>query len=685
MNRRILFQLLVLVFISASQLLDAEQLREIVPVSYQGRFRPAEAYARLWLHDMYHAQQLKPADWPDPSPVHFLWQLHLRGSQPFKGMPLFWLGSAELKKSLGLDPLSMRASYQTLHQALYENPQTSQTIIQRLIKYHFFKAYLDTANRHRSTLLELSALAPGLWVQWDKQHLKIATAPPNFNWKLEKGQSWSVENSDQGLKQKKWAEEIIKVIAALQQFDSLTGTQLPYETAFQDAYETLKKQHASPKEIALSLDRQYPLVDRLKAAGSLWKILPGRYQSGEWFSPHAFNVHIYSPQQDHLVFVSNFTLFSDADFNALRQAYQAWEKTALQPNAADSERDLQNQFFAQLNQAYQSLAGQVYKEALGKSLSYPTQWQLKAEAFYYRFPLLPLLIGLYALAAFVLFLAYRLPTPFLTRFSFTCLILAFVLHTLILLFRCFILARAPVSNMFETVLYVPWVAVLTSLILKCWMPQSILLFASATTSLILLTILQVTDLNHHLDQVQAVLDSQFWLIIHVLMVVGSYGIFILGGVLGHFYLLAYFYQRQETALMRLIAQGILQTFYIGTTLLITGTLLGGVWAAESWGRFWDWDPKESWAFISSCVYLIWIHAYRFHKIGSIGLAIGSITGLMAISFTWYGVNYILGTGLHSYGFGSGGEIYYYTFLIGETVFLIIFSVFYTRLIKTVNL
>jgi hypothetical protein len=98
--------------------------------------------------------------------------------------------------------------------------------------------------------------------------------------------------------------------------------------------------------------------------------------------------------------------------------------------------------------------------------------------------------------------------------------------------------------------------------------------------------------------------------------------------------------------------------------------LGGVWAAESWGRFWDWDPKESWAFISICLYLIWVHAYRFHRIASFGLAIGAVTGLLAISFTWYGVNYILGTGLHSYGFGSGGELYYYLFVGAESALLI---------------
>jgi len=166
-----------------------------------------------------------------------------------------------------------------------------------------------------------------------------------------------------------------------------------------------------------------------------------------------------------------------------------------------------------------------------------------------------------------------------------------------------------------------------------------------------------------------VLDSQYWLTVHVLMVVGSYGMFALAGVLGHFYLISRLISGRQTDQTERFGRQILQAMYLGTALLIPGTILGGVWAAESWGRFWDWDPKESWAFISSCVYLIWIHAYRFGHIRYDGLAVGSITGLMVISFTWYGVNYILGTGLHSYGFGSGGEIYYYLYLAGEAAFI----------------
>ena len=145
------------------------------------------------------------------------------------------------------------------------------------------------------------------------------------------------------------------------------------------------------------------------------------------------------------------------------------------------------------------------------------------------------------------------------------------------------------------------------------------------------------------------------------MVVGSYALFILSGLLAHLYL-----SKKEWENFFLPVPALLNA---GVILLIAGTLLGGVWAHVSWGRFWDWDPKESWAFISSLFYLILVHLYRYYLIGTSGLAMGAIGGLIVITFTWYGVNYLLGVGLHSYGFGQGKWMPYLLFLVFESVFM----------------
>ena len=90
--------------------------------------------------------------------------------------------------------------------------------------------------------------------------------------------------------------------------------------------------------------------------------------------------------------------------------------------------------------------------------------------------------------------------------------------------------------------------------------------------------------------------------------------------------------------------------------MAAGTILGGLWADVSWGRFWGWDPKEVWALISLLTYLAILHGRYAGWFGDFGLAVGSVLGATAIVFSWYGVNFVLGVGLHSYGFGAGGQL-----------------------------
>lgn len=487
---------------------------EDVPVLYKGRYRPMEAYAKLWLYEIYHQQAILPEhrdafQIPNGSALEFLWSLSKEGHEKWDNVPLFWIQSADVKSSLGLNLMQSRFSYNELQSVQIPLPEELNRAMQLYTQDPLFLALPD--------------------------------------------------------KKSEW----------------------------------------------------HPL-SRLKTE------------------------------------TRNFTSYSKEQFERIRTAYLDQDSPTLAQ---------------ELKKGYQSLAGTPYQKAWGKSLAYPSFFQLKAELIYLRYPLAIWCAICYGLAAILLILGW-------TRSGFTVALISFTLHSALLLMRIFILQRPPVSNMFETIVYVPWVAVLASLVFSFLFKNRVPLIASCAASMALLALLKIADLNPSLENVQAVLDSQYWLIIHVLMIVGSYGVFILSAMLGHFYLAGYMLKKNETPYLASIAKCILHSMYLGTALLIPGTILGGVWAAESWGRFWDWDPKESWAFISACVYLLVIHAFRFHHIHNFGLAVGSIAGVLAISFTWYGVNYILGTGLHSYGFGNGGEIYYYLYLIAEGIFL--FSAFWQR-------
>jgi ABC-type transport system involved in cytochrome c biogenesis permease subunit len=189
-------------------------------------------------------------------------------------------------------------------------------------------------------------------------------------------------------------------------------------------------------------------------------------------------------------------------------------------------------------------------------------------------------------------------------------------------------------------------------------------------------------LDEGFSPLQPVLRDNFWLLIHVLTIVSSYGAGALAWGLGNIALFYYLFGKYQepvtsghlpaghrpatddfvaTVTRRppvecaTLANYTYKVVQVAVLLLITGTILGGLWADVSWGRFWGWDPKEVWALISGLVYLAILHGRYSGWFGNFGMAVGSVLGASAIIFSWYGVNFYLGVGLHAYGFGSGGQ------------------------------
>ncbi len=693
MTKNILSAFLLICLLAFFALAATEDLSREIPVVFKGRFRPLESYARLWLYDFYHRESIKESDFQlfhkaNGSASDFLWNLHFHGHKQWDDAPLFWIHYAELKTQLELDLKQDRFSFNQLQNAMMHDKKINLAVMSRIIPYFFFKQYRDPVNRTGSATLELTPLAAGLWVTLKDHHLEIVTAPKESPW-THLAPGYAIADNFQTLaypkenQDKIIAEAFLTLLGQMRQYSLLQ----PYQGNIElpQSVEQLRKAGLTPKEMALTLESQAPLMQRLANAGTTLKALPGK-RNGEWFSLAALEVAVFDPNSQTLLPAKNFTLYSDGLFEAIRSSYLELKQAYL---SADSKKDsksieeLRNRLAKQLLDGYATLGGKSYQKAQEKTLVYPSLMQLKMEEFYYRMPLIEVCIFLYLAVILLFSLAIGLNNKTLTYAAIILLILTFAIHTFVLILRAYILQRPPVSNMFETVIYVPWIAVLASLVLRFFLKSNLLLIASAIVSLALLAILKIANVNDSLENVQAVLDSQYWLIIHVLMIVGSYGVFALCCILGHLYLISYLLNRKETPLMAELGKAVLQSMYLGTALLIPGTILGGVWAAESWGRFWDWDPKESWAFISCCLYLIWIHAFTFQHIRYFGLSIGAVIGFQAISFTWYGVNYILGTGLHSYGFGSGGESYYYAFLIAEALFLgFLLTIRYEKFRKT---
>jgi len=241
--------------------------------------------------------------------------------------------------------------------------------------------------------------------------------------------------------------------------------------------------------------------------------------------------------------------------------------------------------------------------------------------------------------------------------------------------RVAILDRAPVSNTYEALVWMGLIGIAVGAIAQMINRKGWYLFAGLCAALLSVLFANMVPLGDRTNSLPAVLRSNFWLTIHVLTIVASYGVLAVASVLGHVYLGRELLFAKKPALehAKRSAPLIVQTYrtiQVGLVMLTAGTILGGVWAAESWGRFWGWDPKETWALISILTYFAVLHARYIRWIMDFGLAAAAVLGFVVIVWTFYGVNYVMATGLHSYGFGSGGEVWVGLWAVVEIAFLI---------------
>ena len=290
----------------------------------------------------------------------------------------------------------------------------------------------------------------------------------------------------------------------------------------------------------------------------------------------------------------------------------------------------------------------------------------------------------YLLGFLFLFLRFLFRAKILFYSGLLVFGLAFCLQGYGLLLRSLIMGRPPVTNMYETVVWVPWVCVILGAFF--WFRHK-MFSAFACSSAVALFCLLLADsapslLDGRLEPLEAVLRSNFWLTTHVLVITMSYSAFFLAYALGNVLLFVLLRQRGVTGRGRdkvtIYARCIDRSLQVGVVLLAAGTILGGVWADYSWGRFWGWDPKEVWALISLLGYLALLHGRLIGWIKEFGLAVGSVLMFFLIVMAWYGVNYVLGYGLHSYGFGSGGVEYVAGFALLNIAYVLLIWTFRPR-------
>lgn len=237
--------------------------------------------------------------------------------------------------------------------------------------------------------------------------------------------------------------------------------------------------------------------------------------------------------------------------------------------------------------------------------------------------------------------------------------LAFAIHVGGMAARVYIAGRPPVTNMYESIIWVSFGAFVFGAILYSMHKQIICYAVACTVAAVALIAADAAPamMDPGIHPLVPVLRSNFWLTIHVLTITLGYAAFAL--TLGLANVTLYHYLREgkpgTAAKIMNLNQLTYRAMQFGVVLLAAGTILGGVWADYSWGRFWGWDPKEVWALIALLTYVAILHARFTGWIGQFGFALATLASFLSVLMAWYGVNFVLGAGLHSYGFSSGGQ------------------------------
>ena len=243
--------------------------------------------------------------------------------------------------------------------------------------------------------------------------------------------------------------------------------------------------------------------------------------------------------------------------------------------------------------------------------------------------------------------------------------------------RCIIMQRPPVGNLYDTIIFIAATAVLIALIME-WMTRRRFALGVApilgTLLIILARRFELGDAKDNMDPLVAVLDSNYWLTIHVLTITLGYAAGLLSAFLSFIYLLmrGLGLDDGDKDIRRSLTRAVYGMICLTLFLSLVGTVLGGVWANDSWGRFWGWDPKENGALLIVLWTLSILHARLGGYIKEWGLHFAAVFTGAVVTFSWWHVNF-LGVGLHNYGFTAGkGTIWlFYIVILAILVFGVI--------------
>ncbi|MFO1459130.1 MAG: cytochrome c biogenesis protein CcsA [Verrucomicrobiota bacterium] len=252
------------------------------------------------------------------------------------------------------------------------------------------------------------------------------------------------------------------------------------------------------------------------------------------------------------------------------------------------------------------------------------------------------------------------------RTAFALIGLAFVIHSTGLIFRMVLEGRPPVTNLYSSAIFIGWGAVVLGMVLEKFWRNAIGLVVASSLGFVTLIIAHNLALGGDtMVMLQAVLDTNFWLATHVVIVTLGYASTYVAGFLAVVYILRGVLTRGlDEATGRALARMVYGIICFATLFSFIGTILGGIWADQSWGRFWGWDPKENGALIIVLWNALLLHARWGGIVRERGLMNLTVVGNIVTSWSWFGTN-MLGIGLHAYGFMSGAFLWLGVFILSQ--------------------
>jgi cytochrome c-type biogenesis protein CcsB len=351
----------------------------------------------------------------------------------------------------------------------------------------------------------------------------------------------------------------------------------------------------------------------------------------------------YSPLRSENVFIGEDSIFT---------------RHVIQYYAEEINKSISSGNWEKPNQMVKAI--KLFQENYGKDVI-PSSLHTRTEILYNRTDFLPRIANLYLMIGFILLL-FQFIHIFIARFkirriviiAFVLIAFAFLGHTFSLALRWYISGHAPWSNGYEALTFIAWATVLAGVIFT--RKASVALSATAILAALILQTAHLSWMDPQITNLVPVLKS-YWLVIHVAVITSSYGFLGLAALVAAINLLLMFlqsernFERIEEQISQ-ISRVIELSLIAGLYLLSIGTFLGGVWANESWGRYWAWDPKETWALITVIVYAIILHLRIVPGLkGRVLFNTLALAGFSSVIMTYFGVNYYL-SGLHSYARGE---------------------------------